>query len=461
MVSGDDEVEIRSGGAIAVDPDAMRAAAGRMHAVCDTLDRAVAAIARARQAIDGSTLPMKGDFSGLAVVQGGLGEQAEKLAAAAAASHLMADAFELAELRARQQMLGVGSPVTAAGLQLRIDELAASGWPVTMLAGFFAAGWEGDRYDGTRMPWEVALLGDAAPVAWGAQALSPMLATIGASLNIAFPAVQRQLMAVVNGLGRGVIPPGTRLSPNGRATPTIVRQLPVPQTATAPKTLKDALQRVPATSPAQVRIEKYTMSDGSRRFRIYLDGTQKALKDPWNMPSNLDLYLLRNESASSAAVREAMRQAGVRPGDTLDLVAYSQSGLIGADLAMSGEYDVRTFVSVGSPSEPTLGDETQVVQLRHNDDPIGNGLSGNGSPGTTGSDDSFIARRDAGGFDETPSLDDLRMMDPHFIDSYLDTAGLVDESGDPRVDALHENMREYDDATDVETFLFCAEFEKD
>ncbi|MFE6734653.1 hypothetical protein [Microbacterium sp. NPDC057650] len=456
---GDDTVEIRSGGAIEVDSDAMRDAARQMRVVVAMVERASDGVGRARHAIGGSTLPARADFGGLDAVGGELDDASELLRRSAEGTGLMADAFEYADLQARQRALQINFPDRADALQERIDALAASDPRVATMAAYLLAQWQDDRYDGTAMPLEVALLGDHAPLGLLAESLLMPLGTIAGGLRLAFPFLQRKLIGTANDLGRGVMVPGERLLPKADPPNVTVKQVPVTAATAAPTTVQAALQRVPADSKAQVRIERYALRDGSRRFRLYVDGTQAALgDDPWNMQSNLDMYLTRTQGASDVAVHEAMRQAGVQPGDTLDLVTYSQGGFTGADIAMSGEYDVRTFVSAGGPVEPTLDDSTQIVQLRHGDDPVGNGLSGNGSAGTTGSDDSFIARRDAGGRDASaPSLDDLRIIEPHLFERYLDTAGMVDDSRDPKVAALYENWRAYEDATDVETFLFRAE----
>ncbi|WP_405218700.1 hypothetical protein [Agrococcus sp. Ld7] len=112
--------------------------------------------------------------------------------------------------------------------------------------------------------------------------------------------------------------------------------------------------RVIIEQEEQVTIHEHRMPDGSRRFQVFVRGTQTIAPDP---SSGLDMRAnLENTGAvgdrlhgSDAAVAEAMRAAGVGPGDAVDLFGFSQGAGAVANVAASGEFDVETALLVGGP----------------------------------------------------------------------------------------------------------------
>jgi len=78
---------------------------------------------------------------------------------------------------------------------------------------------------------------------------------------------------------------------------------------------------------------------------------------------------------------------------------------------------------------------------------------GGGSPGGTGSPDSFTAERVG---DPVEGLQDLT-LEPHMLDTYVETAEMVEESGDPRVDGLDGLWNELGQATSVTSTDYRAE----
>ncbi|QTV80529.1 hypothetical protein [Microbacterium sp. NIBRBAC000506063] len=200
-----------------------------------------------------------------------------------------------------------------------------------------------------------------------------------------------------------------------------------------------------------MRVEKYSLPDGTEEFVVYIAGTRSlAGDDPWNMSSNLDLYF-GDASASYEAVRQALSAAGAEPGAVVHAVGHSQGGMIAGRLGMEGEYDVRSVLTAGSPVEPALPDSTLSVQLRHTDD-IVSSLAGGGSPAGTGSPDSMVVQRVG---DPGHGLHDLSLP-PHHLERYLDTAGMLDASGDARLGALDQLWTRLTSATAVQATEFAA-----
>jgi hypothetical protein len=119
---------------------------------------------------------------------------------------------------------------------------------------------------------------------------------------------------------------------------------------------------------------------------------------------------------------------------------------------MDDVYDVGVEITAGSPVEPTLDDDQTLVQLRHTDDVVSS-LAGGGSAGGTGSPDSFTAERVG---DPGLGLQDL-LLEPHRIETYVETAEMVEESGDPRVDGLDELWDDLGQATSVTATDYHAE----
>nr|WP_017203583.1 hypothetical protein [Microbacterium barkeri] len=142
----------------------------------------------------------------------------------------------------------------------------------------------------------------------------------------------------------------------------------------------------------------------------------------------------------------------VRAGDRVDVVAHSQGGMIAARLAMEGDVDVAMQITAGSPQEPTLTDEQTLIQLRHSDDVV-SALAAGGSAEGTGSPFSFTASRVG---DPHDGFQDLT-LGTHGLESYRETAALVDASDDPRAEALDGYWAELADAVRVERTEFRAE----
>lgn len=338
---------------------------------------------------------------------------------------LMADAYEYVELRAEAEMLAQTDPGTAQRLMRRADRLAATDERISELAADLVAQWRARRFEG----------------------LTGNVVTPGLYDQVFGTAA---LVGVISGFGK--VLPGEKLQ--GKADPVSVAPVKTSSPTGAPSGLAGALGRMPVTAGAQIAVEKYSFADGSTKFVAYLEGTQSAGvggKQPWDMKSNAELYT-GQRSASYQATLDALKAAGAKPGDEVDVVAHSQSAMVAAHLSMESEFDVQMQITAGSPVEPTLDDDQTIIQLRHSDDVV-SGLAGGGSPEGTGSDDSITLLTEGTPLDTVGDLG----LDAHHLDAYIDTAKTADDLGDPRIDEMHEFWRELDAAAVIERTEYHAE----
>ncbi len=420
-------LSIDHGSVVSVDPDALRDLAMRLDVVCGLFDDAGEALHRAyRVVVDTPGFSAVVDTVSLHAARDATLLARDECREATSATVLMADVFEYVEQRTRAEMLAGVDPAAAGEAAARADRLAASDERVVEIARSLWAEWEVDRRSA-----------DAASV--------PFTSWFGVL----------QVVTAVSGalLGVGRIPPGAVLT--GRADPVTVTPVTTSSPQRAPSGIAGALSRMPKTDGAQVAVERYTYADGRTRYVAYLLGTRSptygTTSEPWDMKSNLELYG-GERSASYQATVEALEAAGARPGDEVDLVGHSQSGMVAAHLAMESDFDVSVTILAGSPAEPTLQEGQTLVQLVHVDDPVAN-LADGGAPAGTGSGDSI--RVEAQG---DPGDGPLHVWsNAHALDAYVETAREVDASLDPRVRALDDFWAELDEAEVIERTEFVAE----
>lgn len=263
------------------------------------------------------------------------------------------------------------------------------------------------------------------------------------------------LAAAVTGIGGlGIVPRDARLT-GGTPVVTLVPVAPAPASA-APAGLAAAAERIPHDSDARVRIEKYTMPDGTKQFAVYVAGMRSAElggDDPWDGLSNIELYAGRR-SASYEATVEALAAAGAQPGDVVHAFGHSQGAMVASRLALENGYDTRTLVTFGSPIDADVGPGTLSVSVRHTDDPVV-ALAGGGHMGSVGGEGSMVVEREA-----HPRVGPEDVLAPgHDLAGYTGTAALVDASSDPRVEAVRDVFTDLRHASEIEVLEFAAKRE--
>jgi hypothetical protein len=206
---------------------------------------------------------------------------------------------------------------------------------------------------------------------------------------------------------------------------------------TAPSSIGDLAKRMPATSAEgpQIRVERYEGDEAGPSYIVYLGGTVDMNAMPageaFDMTSNVE-SMSAGDGASYRAAVEAMRDAGIGPGDPVLEVGYSQGGLLAVQLEQSGDYNVQGVVTLGSPVGQ-FETTAPALTIAHTEDlvPALGGLD------TASGDDRVLVRRTL--YDDAP-IPSGDAFPSHDLGAYRETAGLVDESKDPRVEKFIDDV---------------------
>ena len=341
------EITIRSGALVEVDSESLHRLATRLRALVGDLDETIAQMdAAVRLVAQGqpSTFAAVLDATVLRAVLERARQEGDEILDAVTSAAALYEAVELHIERVAALAAGDTARVDlidARRSRLWLDEPTAMGAADLVLEN--------------RPPVHGDLSAQALRAMQGLGPMNPWLAVPAA-------------YGVVDAVGLGAIPRNSRLA-SGSTVPVHVMPT-VPAAATSPSSLADAASRIPSGSAAQVRVERYTMADGTRQFAVYVAGTRSGgVSEPFDNRSNLELYTGRR-SASYDSVTAALDDAGVRDGDVVHAFGHSQGAMVLERLALEGDYDTRTLVSFGSPVQADLGADTLGVSVRHTDDPV-------------------------------------------------------------------------------------------
>jgi hypothetical protein len=194
--------------------------------------------------------------------------------------------------------------------------------------------------------------------------------------------------------------------------------------AVAPaQSLAERIARIPDTKNP-IRIETYRLANGDTHAEVFIAGTHEwgvgSGTTPFDLESNLRL-VAGNIALSVVATTQAMRRAGVKPGDSVTFIGHSQGGAVATTLAESGVYRTAGLVTAGSPTGtlPVRGNYPAVV-IEHSNDVV---------PGLGGerlTTQATVVTRDSG-------HRRLDIIGAHSTDSYQHTATLIDGSTAPEL----------------------------
>lgn len=445
-------LDVRHGGVVAVDTEELRAQASAVAHAAEALREAARRGELTNGGIAGLAPPSAwaGDVARAAADAAGLAEEADDLVAGLRHA---ADVYELVELRALQAMHGPQARLASGALAAdRIAQLAR-GNP--------------DAHDGAEMLW----------AAWEAMSADE----IPAQFDGVIPGITSGLAAALvmgPGLLRGFLgrAPGSLSEPalaearRGEVPRTAERRVPMSLSGSgwrseAPTGLADAIRRIPngergSRGPGsrpldRVRVDRYTMPDGARRFAVYITGSRRLpheTDDPFGWSRNLGLYLGQPGSEGYEFVLDALDRAGAEEGDVVDAYGFSQGAMVGQRLATDSGFDVRSVTTIGAPLRVPVGDGTASIALAHDDDPVA-ALADHGSPAPLGSDESLLISRTS----DPARRGALELgIGSHRVSSYAETAEEFERSGDPRAESLRAHFAELRRAVDVESFVFAA-----
>lgn len=265
---------------------------------------------------------------------------------------------------------------------------------------------------------------------------APLIAALGAGVQT--PESASVMLALAGGLG--VL--GSRVLVDGPVRAVRTDRRPVDP----PQSVGDLAARVPpptAEGP-QIRIERYGEGD-DRRFIVYVGGTvdlglvagEQAFDNTSNVhevAGDAGIDALRQSGADAGAgeraVREALHDAGMRPGDPLLAVGYSGGGAVAARLAADPGLGAVGAVSFGAPvaSAPTLPG-VPVLAIEHEEDFV---------PATGGSGHPSAERLTVSRSALEPGRRYDAVFPAHELVRYRETAELVDESDEARLVAFRD-----------------------
>lgn len=153
-------------------------------------------------------------------------------------------------------------------------------------------------------------------------------------------------------------------------SPVDVQRVDRQPVATAPAGAVQRLERVPEGD--QVRIERYSAPGSPDRFVVYVGPTEtfdpRPQGQPWDMASNVG-GVGGEDVAAIRATELAMTDAGVTSGSQVQLVGFSQGGMVAARIAADGNWNAVGLQTFGAPSgNVALPEGIQGMAVRNRED---------------------------------------------------------------------------------------------
>ena len=242
-----------------------------------------------------------------------------------------------------------------------------------------------------------------------------------------------------------------------RETPVRIDSTRIATGGTPPSGVADRFTRIPEGD--HVRIERYEAPGEPTAWLVYVGPTESwALAsddEPWDMTSNI--AGVAGQSAGSIRATElAMSEAGIRPGDDVQFMGYSQGGLVAARLAGSGTWNVVGLETFGAPTGSIeLPADLPGIAVRHTDDLV----PALGGPHPVSGQ--LQLEREA--YPRGVPIPDDEPLPAHQRSAYLATAQAIDQATSvevrteiARLDAVPQEYASRPDST-VTTWTFHAE----
>jgi hypothetical protein len=178
-----------------------------------------------------------------------------------------------------------------------------------------------------------------------------------------------------------------------------------------------------------IEVQTIRAADGMVRHIVYLPGADDLLTAPGDQDDDVrdlgtSLQLATGQdNAYQQGVLEAMRQAGIKPGEPVALVGHSQGGMTAAAILSQGSpFDVTHVVTAGSPTAQVDGfpPGSHVLSLENRGD-VGPLLDGQHNPDSA---QQVTVRFD--GHEMNPGAN-------HDLDHYIAGAEAAEASADPSI----------------------------
>jgi len=155
-----------------------------------------------------------------------------------------------------------------------------------------------------------------------------------------------------------------------KETSVVAERVSATTSGSAPVGVRDRLDRVPEDD--LVRIEKYEAPGLPPRYAVFIGPTETfspfATQEPRDLTSNVH-GVAGLSPAALRAVEQAMADAGISSDDEVQVVGFSQGGLIATMLAGSGDWNVVGVETFGAPAGGvTLPEGIAGMAIRNTDD---------------------------------------------------------------------------------------------
>jgi hypothetical protein len=230
---------------------------------------------------------------------------------------------------------------------------------------------------------------------------------------------------------------------------------------TVPRSLTDVLSELShrsdhrAGGDIDVRFVYSTGADGRTVRHVIVDipgvdtlNPSPTAGDPTSFGTSLRT-LTGARSTYGDGVLEAMRQAGVTPGDPVLLVGHSQGGMVAMNLAKQlagrGTFDITNVITVGSPvAHITVPRSVRVLAIENDGDFVPH-LDGASNPDRTNWTTVTIHR------------EHIKILDNHDLGmSYVPGAGDIDASSNPSVRSYLAGLSGFLGGNRVQTRVFSV-----
>jgi hypothetical protein len=443
------------GGAIAVTTDALQAHAERLRRLRDALAGDAAALAAlhppsADQLATGTPEALR------SVRELGIARSLVRSAAQTAA--LADDALRTAIARYAEEEARERDRALALGAQLAV----MLGPVLRLLVWFSLPGILGARLAGFPRPWQLSVLRQwmldhpetiTSPGFVEAVRITAMSMDEAAGGLAGLPPGLSTAIAGASGFtgveaGAAYVLGATRPFGLFREGPVSVDRVGTATIAAPAAGAAERLARVPEGD--QVRIERYDAPGMPPRFVVYVGPTETfsplAADEPWDLTSNVQ-GVAGLDAGSLRATRAAMLDAGITPGDEIQLVGFSQGGLVATRLAASGDWNVAGLETYGAPAgNIVLPEGLSGMAVRNTDDFI---------PALAGPQvDDHLLQVERQAFDPGSGIPAGLAAPAHQRTAYDATAAVIDQATSDAVrqqvaamDAFTADYRERDGST--------------
>jgi hypothetical protein len=214
----------------------------------------------------------------------------------------------------------------------------------------------------------------------------------------------------------------------------------------AVQTIFEQQDRV-GNTPGQVQVVRVDHGDGAPSWIVQIPGTQDwsptRTDNPVDLTSNVQMMAMPDQTIIERQVADAMREAGIKPGEGVMLTGHSQGGITAAsmatDPAILDEFDIRSVVTGGSPiGRFDIPDDISVLSLEHEQDVVPK-LDGADNPDQPNWTTVTRELSDAEG-----TVDGQRGPGAaHSVPNYADTGADVDASDDPGIEQWRASQDEF------------------